>query len=130
MKFAKIDADGFIQGFFDPHVHSDIPNDCLEITDETWEQLLDDSKKWNGTEWVTFDPRDYVSDTLRWQKLRIFKNQVLSSSDWTQIPDAPLTTEQKTSWAAWRQQVRDVPQNFPNLRDAEAELSRLFVSKP
>jgi hypothetical protein len=33
----------------------------------------------------------------------------LTRCDWTQIADAPLTTEQKAVWATYRQQLRDLP---------------------
>ena len=41
--------------------------------------------------------------------IRTKRNQLLTECDWTQLPDAPLTTEQKQSWAAYRQQLRDFP---------------------
>lgn len=39
----------------------------------------------------------------------------LMRTDWTQLPDAPLTTEKKLQWAQYRQQLRDVTnqQGFP-----------------
>lgn len=40
---------------------------------------------------------------------RNIRNSLLYSSDWTQIPDAPLTEEKKTAWAAYRQELRNVP---------------------
>ena len=36
---------------------------------------------------------------------RIKRNQLLADSDWTQLPDAPAD---KTVWAAYRQELRDV----------------------
>lgn len=36
------------------------------------------------------------------------RNALLASSDWTQLPDVPLSTEQKSDWAAYRQQLRDI----------------------
>lgn len=41
----------------------------------------------------------------------LFKRQLLQDSDWTQLPDVPLTDEQKTAWATYRQQVRDTVVN-------------------
>lgn len=43
------------------------------------------------------------------------RSQFLLASDWTQIPNNPLTAEQQQAWAAYRQQLRDVPQQpgFP-----------------
>lgn len=32
---------------------------------------------------------------------------LLWGSDWTQLPDAPLTAEQKQAWAEYRQELRD-----------------------
>jgi hypothetical protein len=36
------------------------------------------------------------------------RSALLYSCDWTQSPDSPLTTEQKTAWATYRQQLRDI----------------------
>jgi len=46
---------------------------------------------------------------------REYRNQLLTASDWTQLPDVPLET--KEAWAAYRQALRDLTDhvNFPNL---------------
>lgn len=36
------------------------------------------------------------------------RNALLAESDWTQLTDAPFSVEQKTNWAAYRQQLRDL----------------------
>lgn len=36
------------------------------------------------------------------------RNNLLYSSDWTQIPNNPLTTEQQAAWATYRQELRDI----------------------
>lgn len=43
------------------------------------------------------------------------RDQLLTESDWTQLPRSPLTVEQQEIWAAYRQELRDVPQQagFP-----------------
>jgi len=43
------------------------------------------------------------------------RNHLLVDSDWTQLPDSPLTTEQKAAWATYRQELRDVTaqEGFP-----------------
>jgi len=33
----------------------------------------------------------------------------LITCDWTQLPDAPLTDEEKAEWATYRQELRDLP---------------------
>ncbi len=47
-----------------------------------------------------------VSPELEDQVARYQRTQLLSASDWTQLPDVPLET--KTAWAAYRQALRDV----------------------
>lgn len=43
------------------------------------------------------------------------RNNRLSTSDWTQMPDSPLSVEQKAAWAAYRQALRDITnqEGFP-----------------
>lgn len=36
------------------------------------------------------------------------RNKRLVDSDWTQLPDVPLTDEQKTAWQTYRQALRDI----------------------
>lgn len=40
------------------------------------------------------------------------RNTLLASSDWTQLPDSPLSAEEKSAWATYRQQLRDMPESF------------------
>lgn len=47
--------------------------------------------------------RDY------WYEFRFIRNDKLSNTDWTQVPDSPLTEEQKENWRIYRQQLRDLP---------------------
>jgi hypothetical protein len=39
----------------------------------------------------------------------IKRNAELQESDWTQLPDVPLTVEQVSAWAVYRQALRDLP---------------------
>lgn len=45
---------------------------------------------------------------IAWDNLRAQRNRMLSSCDWTQVPDAPVD---QAAWAAYRQALRDVPSN-------------------
>jgi hypothetical protein len=55
-------------------------------------------------------PEPDLEDVARQQR-----NFLLAASDWTQVADAPLTEEQKTAWAIYRQALRDIPsqEGFP-----------------
>lgn len=45
------------------------------------------------------------------------RNTLLQESDWTQLPDAPLTEEKKQEWVVYRQALRDITQTFSNPDD-------------
>ena len=53
------------------------------------------------------------------------RNQLLTESDWTQIPDSSLTDEAKALWVTYRTALRDLTahENWPNLADADWPVS-------
>lgn len=42
-------------------------------------------------------------------RVRLQRNELLSASDWTQVTDAPLSAEQVAAFAAYRQELREIP---------------------
>ena len=40
--------------------------------------------------------------------LRQLRQRYLQESDWTQMPDSPLSAEKKTEWQTYRQALRDI----------------------
>lgn len=44
----------------------------------------------------------------KWENIRVMRNSLLLESDWTQLTDSPLSSEKKTEWSSYRQQLRDV----------------------
>lgn len=50
----------------------------------------------------------------KWNRIRNKRNRFLSASDWSQLPDSPVD---KQSWALYRTQLRNIPQNFTNPDD-------------
>ena len=44
-----------------------------------------------------------------WKDLRTERNRRLAATDWTQLADAHLSQEKKDAWAAYRQELRDLP---------------------
>lgn len=59
-----------------------------------------------------------VSDN-KWNATRNVRNWLLSQCDWTQIADAPLTSEKKTSWGQYRQSLRDLPETYTTVDSIE-----------
>ena len=49
-----------------------------------------------------------VLESEAWTYVRSQRTQLLYLCDWTQLPDAPLTTQQKTDWTTYRQALRDI----------------------
>jgi hypothetical protein len=41
--------------------------------------------------------------------LRALRDEALRASDWTQLPDSPLSLEDREVWAEYRQALRDAP---------------------
>lgn len=68
------------------------------------------SKKWNGSEVVDYTP-PYISGTNE-SLVRQLRNQLLIGTDWTQVPDSPLTDAKKAEWATYRQQLRDMMSSY------------------
>lgn len=64
--------------------------------------------------WVWLDGRwsEGVVQGISKEDVRAKRNSLLTLSDWTQLPDAPVD---QTAWAAYRQTLRDITdqEGFP-----------------
>jgi hypothetical protein len=47
-----------------------------------------------------------ATNEQKWEQIKNWRNVELAQSDWTQIADSPAD---KTTWAAYRQALRDLP---------------------
>jgi hypothetical protein len=66
--------------------------------------------KWYQS-WAVVDMTQEEIDSVKsiqWEDVRRDRNSRLSESDWTQLNDAPLTTEKKSEWVSYRQSLRDI----------------------
>ena len=59
--------------------------------------------------------------------IREKRNRKLLDSDWTQMPDSPLSDSKKAEWATYRQQLRDLPSSYTDDDDLN---SIVFPTKP
>ena len=50
----------------------------------------------------------------KWNLIRGYRSVLLSRSDWSQLGDAPFTADEKNAWTAYRQALRDIPQDYVN----------------
>lgn len=67
---------------------------------------------WDGKKAITPEPVELMLE------IRQKRNQLLTESDWTQLPDAPLSEVQKAAWLTYRQQLRDFPKTCDPLNPA------------
>ena len=81
---------------------------------------------WKSKKWIPFDDenidyQEYLEwaktntaeaadeDTLTWDSIRATRDQILSDTDWTMTTGASVDQAQ---WAAYRQNIRDIPQTY------------------
>jgi hypothetical protein len=62
-----------------------------------------------------------ATNEQKWEQIKLWRNDELKRTDWTQLPDAPIN---KTAWANYRQALRDLPAQGGLAEDAE------FPTKP
>ena len=56
-------------------------------------------------------------DHIDLTELREARNDMLSSSDWTQLSDTNLSDDQKDEWKSYRQSLRDITDTYKNLTE-------------
>ena len=68
-------------------------------------------------------------DPKKW--MRTDRNMMLSDTDWTQMPDVPITTEKKAEWGLYRQALRDLPASASPSLDESGQLTGVtWPTKP
>lgn len=49
--------------------------------------------------------------------IRVERDRLLKLSDWTQLPDVFMSSEQKQKWVTYRQELRDLPSKFTSVEE-------------
>ena len=65
-------------------------------------------------------------------ELRNVRNKMLSDSDWTVMPDSPLSDSKQAEWKTYRQALRDMTKtSSPKTQGAMLDMSSVtFPTKP
>lgn len=92
------------------------PSEWVPVSGQEVANNHDGGIGWQLTNEGWIDPRTPVHE-LSWGDIRIKRDIKLSQCDWTVLYDSPLTEEKKQEWITYRQQLRDVPENFPTPMD-------------
>ena len=72
-------------------IHDDGPKPTKKTLDDKWPKVQLD---------------------VKWEAVRAERDRRLTASDWSQMPDNALAAPQIAAWAAYRQQLRDIPQDY------------------
>lgn len=81
------------------------------------EAKFEPNKKVQDGVLVDHTPTDDELNEIALDELRQERAVLLSGTDFTQLNDASLTDQKKNEWAIYRQALRDLPQNNPNIKD-------------
>ena len=90
-------------------MHKIVNGQRVELTAEEISQREAEEAEWNAG---AFDR--VMAD------LRSRRNQLLAASDWTQVADVALTTEDDTAWRNYRKALRDLPAGLTTKKQVEA----------
>ena len=101
----------------DIHAAAGIPADAVAVSDQEHADLMRRQGEGfaiapdaEGRPVAIEQPPAGEGDAL--VAMRARRNRLLRDSDFTQMLDAPLSAEQRATWAAYRQQLRDLPAAF------------------
>ena len=95
-------------GVQDTETGASIPNDPAN---RHWQEYL----VWTTVSGNETDPQytaQEIEDNM-WAEIRGERNRLLTDSDWTQLADSPLSDPDKAEWTVYRQDLRDIPQDYP-----------------
>ena len=84
-------------------------------------------KKWDGSKVVDYSI-PYISNTNA-ILVRNKRNTLLAQTDWTQMPDSPLSDTKKAEWATYRQALRDMMASYTDSESNTVE-NTTFPTQP
>ena len=112
MKYAHIDSNNKLLGWYSDDVHSTIPTPNVVVTDEQW--LISLNNNYNvinsdGSGSVV----DFSTDEEKASRVRDARNAKLAATDWRASSDVTLSSQ----WRTYRQALRDLPaqSGFPDV---------------
>lgn len=122
--FARYNDDGTYIGFYPTTVwnEDDIPEgNKIELSEKEWNEALTGNYVVNNGVHTKFIPTQSEIDEGKLRVVRKKRDRLLLESDWTQIPNNPLTEEKQQEWAVYRQNLRDITDSKPYTFPEEPE---------
>jgi len=111
---AVTNADGFLQKHvaWDTDLADLIENKVWDFTAGDWTARSarpTGHHVWSSSGWS-------LNTERLWEEIRNERDIRLKKSDWTQMPDSPVSSE---SWRAYRQALRDIPATNANVTNVD-----------
>ena len=70
-------------------------------------------------------------ESSMWNVVRIERNKLLAESDWTVVPDSPLSASKVEEWKTYRQALRDMPaEETVTMLDIDQNIDVEYPTKP
>lgn len=113
-----------VGAFFDDEIHGTVPEGACAIDREHHAELLRLQGEGciivpNAQGFpVAVDPPSPTAEQ-RLAALRERRDKLLRASDYTQMPDLPISDEQRAAWVTYRQALRDLPALIDYLDEIE-----------
>jgi hypothetical protein len=106
MKYAQVTNQGYVVYF----IEATVEQPDLVLIDYEIPVCPDSGYKFNVNTrtWDDSTEQEKYADAI--QNTEAIRIDLLYKSDWTQIPNNPLTAEQQAAWATYRQELRDIPE--------------------
>lgn len=103
-------------GFYLKGVHTGIPADAVTISDDDFTALMDAQAAGNeikpGADGSPVARLPVITADDLLSNLRTRRDRLLADSDFTQLPDSPLTEAQRIAWAGYRTALRNLPETY------------------
>ena len=84
-------------------------SDGVADVQEHWVEIPEEASAQIGWLW---DGSSFTESNTSVEDLRTERDILLSTTDFTQLADSPLSVEQKALWTAYRQDLRNLPGSY------------------
>ena len=95
-----------------PWTEPEIPEDQEEYDVEEWLRQWHEDNPADPIHPHEEEPPAPPSQEEIAEDFRSTRNNLLTSSDWTQLANSPLTDAEKVAWESYRQELRDAPETI------------------
>jgi hypothetical protein len=103
--YLEVNSDGLAVGGVYQKISGTDPDEWIN-----WVEITNGAQLgWTHANGVWVEPE---APKVPIDEVRAERNKLLSTSDFTQLPDTPLSLEEKEAWATYRQKLRDLPNNY------------------